>query len=161
MGFFANPSPFSDSAAGLEQLSIARVKSALDRVEINYTIDDDGDLGAGWELGVIYFLIRGNQNEIFHVQGFWRAQVEANQRSEADEFCNEWNSSRLWPRTLARVGADGLVRMETDLIMDYEDGLTDSQLDRHIMSAVSSMLGFFEALIQRFPEAWQQALGDN
>ena len=97
MGFFANPSPFSDSAAGLEQLSIARVKSALDRVEINYTIDDDGDLGAGWELGVIYFLIRGNQNEIFHVQGFWRAQVEANQRSEkifSDQLPFEWLALR-------------------------------------------------------------------
>src|SRR4051794_40507817 len=43
------------------------VKQLLDQMELKYVVDDDGDLAAPWEGFRVYFMFRGDNNELFAV----------------------------------------------------------------------------------------------
>lgn len=161
MGFFTKADSSAAEQGELLPLSTERIRASLERLGINSDLDDEGDLYAGWDLGVLYFLIRGDKQEILFIQGYWRAQLSPAELREAVDFANEWNCSKFWPRTLARPIGDESVRLETSHVIDYEHGLTDAQLDQHIMSALHPSMGFFEALNERFPAAWAQATSED
>ena len=156
MGFFTKDN-VPAASEGLTPLSMDRIKAALDRAGWNYDIDDDGDLGGGWEYGIFYFFINGRSDEFLCVRGYWRGRLEESDYVKALEACNSWNTESIWPKTYVVRDDEGGIRLHVEHNVDYEHGLTDAQLDQHLLCAVNTGMAFFEKINEMFPEAWEKA----
>lgn len=159
MGFFTKDAPAA--AGGLAPLSKDRIKAALERAEWSYSIDADGDIGGGWEYGSFYFFLNGENDELLCVRGFWRGALSDEEYLTALELVNTWNREKLWPKTYVARDNEGRVRLNTELNVDYEHGITDEQLSQHLLCAVNTSMSFFETLNEAFPEAWEAAKPEN
>lgn len=151
MGYFD-----SGVAASLPPLTSERVQSALSALDWNFRIDEDGDIGGGWEFGTFFFFLNGESDELLCVRGFWRGRLEPVDWLTALELCNEWNAEKIWPKAYAARDEEGYVRLNVEVNVDYEHGLTDEQLAQHLVCAVNTGMSFFEHLNARFPLIWEQ-----
>lgn len=155
MGFFNKE---NIGGGELAPLTNDRIIAALEELEWLYDIDDDGEIGAGWEEGFFYFLRRGSQEEILHIRGIWHPRLTSENLAEADAFCAEWNRSTLWPKAYTVSFDDGVVRVACENNVDYEHGVSHKQIMQQIACAVSTGCEFFSKLDEAFPEqraAWQ------
>ena len=151
MGFFNKGGLTSGS---LQPLSFDRIKATLDSIGWNWGVDDDGDIGGGWEDGSYFFLIRGEQQEVLYVRGLWRGRLGASEFDRVLRACNDWNSSHFWPKVYAvLIDDDQLVRVASELVVDYEHGLSDAQLEQHLRCMVGTSEDFFAELAEKFPDA--------
>ena len=157
MGFFTkNTTPQASAAAVLPPLSKDRVMQALDHAEWKYQIDDDGDIFAVWDMGHFYFFVGGQRDDLLWVRGYWRARLEEADHLKAVKLCNDWNRSKIWPKTYALAADAGFVHVSLEHNVDYAHGATDAQIFQHIICAVNTGLEFFESLNEAFPEAWEK-----
>lgn len=153
MGFFSKSSA-TPSFASLAPISVERVKADLDKKEVTYFLDDDGDLTSLWDHCAIYFLFGGEKNEILRIHARWHATLSQDRLAEAVQFCNNWNVQTLWPKTFAVANNDDRVVVLAELNVDYEHGVSDEQLGLNISCAMSTILQFFEKVTEEFPEEW-------
>lgn len=157
MAYFTKDStPALGGPESLEPLSKERVKAALDREGWTYGVDEDGDIGGGWEAASFYFFVTGENDELFCVRGAWRGQLEGSEFTRAIELCNEWNSQKLWPKTYARFDDEGAVRLHTEHNIDFEQGASDGQLSQQLLCAINTANGFYQGLNEIFPEVWEK-----
>lgn len=140
-------------AGGLQPLTLDRIRYTLDAQGWKWTIDEDGDIAGGWEDGVYFFFVRGEEGEILYARGQWRGQLDEADFPTALETCNEWNSSHFWPKAYAARLEDGGVGIVSELAVDYEHGLTDAQLQQHLRCLVGTSENFFTSLADTFPQA--------
>ena len=150
MGFFNKP---DTPAAALAPLSNERIKAALEAQSWRYHVDEDGEVNGGWEDGFFYFLTRGQQSEIFYVRGTWYGKLPEAAYAHAQQVCSDWNEETLWPKTYARRTDEGQVRVHVEHTVDYEYGLTDQQLQQHLVTVINTGSQFFGKLNETFPEA--------
>lgn len=157
MGFFTkDAAPAPGASGGLAPLSKDRVKAALEREGWSYNVDSDGDIGGGWEYGSFFFFLNGEQEELLCVRGFWRGRLDESDYVKALELCNTWNADRIWPKVYIGRDDEGRGRINAELNVDYEPGLTDEQLSQHLRCAVNTGMSFFELVNETFPEVWEQ-----
>ncbi|MCF2707266.1 YbjN domain-containing protein [Arcanobacterium haemolyticum] len=154
MGFFSKDAS-SPSANPLAPLSIDRVKEALDRDDVKYFLDDDGDVAAGWDNAVFFFMLGGQNNEYLRIQGRWHVELPAGRLNDAVEICNRWNTRSLWPKTYAVINDSNNLIVMAEHNVDYEHGVTDEQIQLNIRCALSTSMQFFEHLAEAFPEEWK------
>ena len=142
-------------AATLAPISMARIASALETLEINYGTDDDGDFIAGFDGNPMWFQVTGPTNEpiAFSANARWKATLPADEIDVALRLVNEWNSTQMFPRALCVEDEGGEVVFGADYTCDYEFGVTDLQLRNDITIAVTTAINLFESLEERFPEA--------
>ena len=74
------------------------VTQLLDQLQLKYAIDDEGDLLTAWEGFRIYFLFRGDQQELFAIRSFYDRRYAPEQKGELLELLDEWNRDTLWPK---------------------------------------------------------------
>lgn len=144
------------SGSTLPPLSRDRIEQSLDRLEFSHFIDDDGDVAGEWDLGFFYFLVRGEFSEIFIMQGVWRGALAESDYLMTQEICNAWNEQKLWPTAYVNRDDNGNVWLRVEHAVDYEHGLTDAQLDQHIIGALMGSLQLFEQAADAFPEVWER-----
>ena len=155
MGFFTkDATPSAQPNGALLPLAKDRIKHALEQAGWSYNVDSDGDIGGGWEYGSFYFFVNGNQDELLCVRGHWRGQLSDREYAQIVDTCNTWNREKLWPKTYAARDDEGVVRVFTEHNVDYEHGVSDEQLNQHIVCAVNTSMAFFEQVNETFPEAW-------
>ena len=88
------------------------VTQLLDQLQVKYAIDDEGDLVTAWEGFRIYFLFRGDQQELFAVRSFFDRQHDPEQKLELLELLDEWNRDTLWPKVYTYTHEeDGVMRV--------------------------------------------------
>lgn len=155
MGFFTKDAE-PGLGSRLTPLSPDRIKRTLEQESWSYSVDTDGDVSGTWEYGSFYFFVNGNNGELLCVRGFWLGTLDDSDYLRALEVCNEWNAEKLWPKTYVGRDDEGKVRLNTELNVDYEHGLTDDQLLQHLAGAVDTSMTFFEHLNETFPEAWEK-----
>lgn len=144
-------------APELPALSQDRIKRVLDQLGYHWFVDDDGDVAGIWDTGYFFFMVRGEEGEIFNLGGLWKGLLAETDYLMAQEICNAWNEERLWPKAFVnRSPSTGVVRLRVGHQVDYEHGLTDSQIAQHVRSAVGSGLVLFDQAIEAFPDAWLQ-----
>ncbi len=146
------------TAAGLNEpapLNRERVAASLTELEAQFGLDDEGDAIGRWDGHVFRFFCLGETREIFMVRSFWEPEPPMDLWSHVLEEINTWNSERLWPKAYARAFESRTI-VTTELTMNYQDGLTDRQLRRHLTTAIGTALEFYEHLQERFPdhESW-------
>jgi hypothetical protein len=148
MGFFTKPD--ATPADALAPLTKDRMKAVLDSREMNYGVDDDGDIGGYWDGHLFFFFQLGQSGEYLQTRGRWNRKVGADQLPAVAEAVNEWNATKLWPKVYVRVEDEGL-GVYGEHTVDYESGLTDEQLDQHLACGIMTTLQFFEQLDEAYP----------
>ncbi|MDR0415881.1 MAG: YbjN domain-containing protein [Propionibacteriaceae bacterium] len=147
MGFFDQT---SGDAATLAPLSRERIEAVFQKKEWRYQVDSDGDLGGIWDDNLFYFFTAGERKEILYIRGRWHHALSIDQRNEAREVIDSWHLDRLWPKGYTRVDDDGQVRIFAELVVDFENGVTDGQLTQTVMCGISTSIQLFEHLANHF-----------
>ena len=155
MGFFTKDVSGTPQQL-LEPLSRDRIKTVLDARGLNYGVDDDGDVGGYWDGHLFYFFVLGQSDEYLQVRSRWNRQVGAQEQAALQDAVNAWNADRLWPKAYVRV-EDGVPAVYAEHTVDYEHGVTDQQIDLHLMCAISTSLKLYEQLDEAYPAAAAQA----
>jgi len=150
MGFFTKPE--SGAAGALEPLTHERLTALMDAREMNYGVDDDGDIGGFWDGHLFYFFRLGEHQEMFQVRGRWNRVVGVDQLPEIAALVNQWNADKIWPKAYVKAEGDE-VGVYGEHSVDYEYGLTDDQIYQHISCALGTTLRLFEHLDEHYPEA--------
>ena len=113
-------------------LSNDLITSVLDDMELKYFTDNEGDIGAGWDEFVVYFLQLGEKQEILHMRGIVDRSFEETDVPRLYDFCNEWNRSKLWPKAYVHVKRDDdggtTVKVVGEVTTDLEHGGTFAQV---------------------------------
>ncbi len=149
MGFFTKPDAAA-SVPGPQPLSHQRVIDVLDAREMNYGVDDDGDIGGYWDGHLFYFFRLGGQQEYLQTRGRWNRKVGIDQYARVVDLVNTWNSEKLWPKGYVRA-EDDVVGVYAEHTVDYEHGATDEQIDLHLACGITTALSLFEHLDEQFP----------
>jgi hypothetical protein len=126
----------------------ARIAQALDRKGWKYTTDKDGDLAGIWDGNVFFFLLMGPKKEVVQVRGRWEHPLPLAARAELLIQLDEWHREKNWPKAYTQVDGDKVWVMAEHAI-DWEDGVTDAQLDRMLQNSIVTTLSLFEHLQSR------------
>lgn len=143
MGFFSRNEP---QEQGIPVLSQERLTQLFDQKKWHYYIDNEGDLGGNWDENQFFFLLRGKDSEILHIQGRWHNTVPLEKLEIVREFINRWHRDKLWPKCYHRINDDGRISVFTEVPIDHEHGATDEQLYQQVSCAIGTSAQFFTAL---------------
>ncbi|MCL2849694.1 MAG: YbjN domain-containing protein [Micrococcales bacterium] len=146
-----------DPDEGPAPLSNERLVQWLTDSSFSFFVDNDGDVGGLWRGRVFYFFLFGEHHEILQVRGHWHRQGAIERLMEVLEFCNSWNTERIWPKAYVRVRDDGHVHVAGEVAVDFEHGATDDQLSHTLHCGLATATMLFDALDQHYPDPVGQA----
>ena len=155
MGFFSRPD-VDAAASGLEPLSHQRIIERLEAKGFTYGVDDDGDIGGRWDDHAFYFFLLGRDSEYLQVRGRWAREVGPSEIDKLTAEVNAWNLDKLWPKVYVRAEGER-IGVYSEHTVDYEHGVSDSQLELHMACGISTALQFFAHLDSLYPEAVAEA----
>lgn len=151
MGYFES---VQSAAQLLKPLTDERMLQALDRLEVDYELGDDGAAVFHFERGYFYYTLSSNASrDLLSVRGSYRGTFPLEALPAINEFTNAWNQQNLFPKVFPyRVEEEGqgFVVLPVELSMVYAGGVTDAQLDEHLRAALQTSLDYFEAVASSF-----------
>ncbi|MSS85020.1 YbjN domain-containing protein [Actinomycetaceae bacterium WB03_NA08] len=127
-------------------LSQERLITVFKENDWRYFIDDEDDFGALWDGSTFFFLLRGDEQEILHIQSLWNREIDPERLDDVRIFIEEWHRTHFWPKCFYRIREDGKVRVFTENNIDWEHGVTDKQLQQQVTCAVASSRSFYDGL---------------
>jgi hypothetical protein len=133
-------------------LSSTRLVRWLDDNSLRHFVDDEGDVGRVWGGRLFYFFLFGHHQEILQVRGHWQREAAIERLGEILEFCNQWNTDRVWPKAYVRVSDLGRVHVVAEVAIDFEHGATDDQLGQTLRCGLSTGSMLFDALDEQYPD---------
>ncbi|MCL2454358.1 MAG: YbjN domain-containing protein [Micrococcales bacterium] len=133
-------------------LSSARLARWLSDGSYSYFVDDEGDVGGLWNGRLFYFFLFGQHQEILQVRGQWQREGAIERLPDILDYCNEWNTERIWPKAYVRVRDNGRVHVVGELAVDFEHGATDAQLSQTLRCGISTGSMLFDALDELYPD---------
>ena len=151
----AGATQVDDGSLAPAALSTARLLDWITEYGYSYFIDSDGDVGGLWHSRLFYFLLFGPDREILQVRGQWNREITIERVEEVLEFCNEWNTDRIWPKAYFRVRDNGMIQVYGEVAVDFEHGATDDQLDQVLACGLSTGAMLFDALDEMYPDPAQ------
>ena len=92
------------------------------------------------------------QTEILQVRGQWNREITIERIEEVLDFCNDWNTDRIWPKAYFRVRDNGMIQVYAEVSVDLEHGATDEQLDRLLACGLSTSAMLFDTLDGLYPD---------
>lgn len=144
----ASPAP---TAADVPQpLTTQRVGDELARRGYRFRVDDDGDVTGTWDGNRFWFLLLGEQAEIFQVRGRWASALPPASRLAVLQAVNDWNRERIWPKVYTREERAGLA-LYTEVSVDFEQGATDDQLAQTVSCGLVTGSQFFATVATLAP----------
>lgn len=129
-------------------ISAERLVGLFDQRGWKYFVDNEGDLGGYWDDNRFYFLVRGSDHEILHVQGLWHLSLRFERLEEVRSFIEQWHRDHLWPKCYHRITDEGRIRVFTENTVDWEHGATDEQLLQQISCALGTSAQFFDTMAE-------------
>ena len=147
----------SDTSHAPGPLTMARIVDWIGDYGYSYFVDSDGDIGGLWHSRLFYFLLFGGDREILQVRGQWNREITIDRIEEVLEFCNEWNTDRIWPKVYFRVRDNGMIQVYGEVSVDFEHGANDEQLDQVLTCGLSTGAMLFDALDALYPDPAQVA----
>lgn len=125
------------------------VKQLLDQMELKYVVDDDGDLAAPWEGFRVYFMFRGDNQELYAVRTFYDRAYSIDSKTEMLEVVDEWNRDTLWPKVYTHTHDDGVVRLIGESQMVVTGGVNLEHFVSSTASWVQASIAFDQWLTER------------
>ncbi|MGV3246871.1 YbjN domain-containing protein [Rothia sp. 11254D007CT] len=151
MGYFDS---VQSAAQLLTPITNERMLQALDRLEVDYELGDDGTAVFHFERGYFYYtLSNAPARDLLSVRGSYRGTFPLEALPALNEFTNAWNQQNLFPKVFPyRVEEDGqgFVVLPVELSMVYAGGATDAQIDEHLRAALQTSLEYFETVASTF-----------
>jgi predicted glycosyltransferase involved in capsule biosynthesis len=89
---------------------------------LRYFTDDEGDLGAYWEGYRVYFMLLGEEKEIYWVRAYYHRRFPPDRKDELVDAVNDWNRTRYWPKLFTRSHDDHLT-VAAEALLDCEVGI--------------------------------------
>ncbi len=143
MGFFSGRRP-ADSETPL--VTRDRLLDLFEQNQWKYFVDNEGDLGGNWDDDQFYFLLRGSDSEILHIQSMWHMTPRIDFLEDVRTFIEQWHREHLWPKCYHRISDEGRIRVFCENTVDYEKGASDAQLLQQIRCALGTASGFYDEL---------------
>jgi len=111
------------------------IKQLLDKMELKYVVDEEGDLAAPWETFRTYFMFRGEEDQqVLSVRTFYDRRYEIGDKPRLLETIDHWNRTTLWPKVYSHTGDGGDVTLIGESQMLIGTGV---DMDHFIQEAVS------------------------
>ncbi|HWB37058.1 MAG TPA: YbjN domain-containing protein [Rugosimonospora sp.] len=115
-------------------VTIERVRAALDRLEIRYLTDGDGNLLAMWERHAVLFALEGPDDQILVMRARPHGTVPQDWTDRGYRVLNEWNHSRRFCKAYLgdpteRGSLPIYAEMQVPLIAGVHDALLVELLD--------------------------------
>lgn len=151
-------SKYSGSATEESPFGLDRYPTALNALEVNFGTDDDGDHLADWDGLRLWFVARGNDQEMLVIQGHLDERPPEGDRAEVLAALNEWNREKFFPKAYVHEPHEGFLPISTDVTVDLETGATDAMVKQQVMLAISTNLQLVDFLQEKFPnrDAWRK-----
>ncbi|RRD47998.1 YbjN domain-containing protein [Tessaracoccus sp. OH4464_COT-324] len=145
-------SSFTSSTPLLQPVTYESVQAALTEMNVNFGIDEDGDIVAAFEGNPCWVRILSNESDVkaLMMLGRWQHTLSGEQYDSALEVVNEWNATRFFPRTSCVRTPEGMVVIGADYVRDVALGLTKEQLLSDLSVAITTCGAFFEHLDEHF-----------
>ena len=86
------------------------------------------------------------------MRGRWAREVGPSEIDALTAEVNAWNLDKLWPKVYVRAEGDR-IGVYSEHTVDYEHGVSDSQLELHMACGISTALQFFAHLDSLYPQA--------
>ncbi|NIH81763.1 type III secretion system chaperone family protein [Amycolatopsis viridis] len=103
----------------------ALVEKLLNNLELEYVLDEDGDLGVPFEHFRMYFMLRGpDEGHSFAVRTFYDRRHAIEAKPHLLELVDDWNRRSLWPKVYSYTGDDGAVTLVGEAVMLIGAGVT-------------------------------------
>lgn len=145
MGLFSTRSapPASDVPTPISRDRLVRL---FEEQGWKYYIDNEGDLGGNWDDNQFYFMLRGADSEILHIQSMWHTTLDIEHLEEVRLFIDTWHRDRLWPKCYHRISDEGRIRVFAKHTVDMEHGATDAQLLQQVRCALGTATQFYDEI---------------
>jgi len=132
-----------DPDGGTEILpSVALVQQILDEFGLKHSVDDDGDLTVRWEKCSVFFFFYGERHEVLQARLYLNRRFSVDNRGTLALIVDEWNRTKLFPKTYTVLPDDGMVGICAEQCYDFEAGVTRAQLKYAIGMWVDTLLRF-------------------
>ena len=158
MGLFSSDRQ-ANQTNPLAPLTRDRVATRLGAKDYRFGRDADGDPFGNWEGHPFMFISYGKALEILQVRGRWGRELPAELADEVTLRANAWNADKLWPKVYVRVTGRSIA-VFGELTVDYEHGVSDEQIDQHIVCGITTTFEFFAELDAAYPAAVAAAQSD-
>jgi hypothetical protein len=116
------PTPTFVPAAPVIKPSKELIDQVLTELQVNHFTDEEGDIGAPWDGFRVYFMLRGEKQEIFTVRTFLDREFEESERPMLLDLLDEWHRQYFWPKAYTHVH-EGKVRIIGESQLDCEPGI--------------------------------------
>jgi hypothetical protein len=124
--------------------SPALVQQLLDEFGLRHQIDDDGDIVVRWERCNVYFFFYGEQHEVLQARLYMNRRFPVESRATLALMLDEWNRSKLFPKTYTVLPDDGMVGICAEQCQDFEAGVTRDQLQYSLGMWIDTLMRFAE-----------------
>ncbi|WP_327171372.1 protein kinase [Streptomyces sp. NBC_01336] len=126
------------------------VRRLLDDMEVNYTVDEEGDLTAPWAEFRTYFMFRGEDDQqVFSVRTFYDRPHRIDDKPQLLETIAEWNRRTLWPKVYSQTFDDGSVRLVGETQMLVSTGVSLEHFVSSTVSWIRAAVEFDDWLVER------------
>jgi hypothetical protein len=122
--------------------SVPLVEQILDEFGLKHAIDDDGDLAVRWEKCSVFFFFYGERSEVMQARLYLNRRFAVEMRGSLTLLLDEWNRTKLFPKTYTVLPDDGMVGICAEQCFDFEAGATRAQLKYTIGVWVDTLLRF-------------------
>jgi len=124
----------SATTGAIGPVTKARVSEVLDRLEVRYIKDGDGDMLAMWERHAVIFALEGPKDEILVIRARPHATVPSDWAERAYVVINEWNHTRRFCKAYVGDPTDSgnlpiYAEVQVPLIAGVHDELLFEMLD--------------------------------
>lgn len=128
-------------------VSTDRLKSSLERLEVRYLADADGNFLAMWERHAVLVTLEGPADEILVIRTRPHATVPPDWGDRAYRVVNEWNHSRRFCKAYVGDPTErGQLPIYAEVQVPLVSGVHDTLLDELLDCGVSVSMGFVDYL---------------
>jgi Putative bacterial sensory transduction regulator len=125
----------------------ARLRAALDRLDVRYLTDGEGSVLAMWERHAVMIALEGPEDEILMMRTRPHATVPRDWADRAYRVVNEWNHSRRFCKAYVGDPTDrGQLPIYAEVQVPLEAGVHEALLVELLDTGVSVSQGFVEWL---------------
>jgi hypothetical protein len=144
------PTRSRDDDPGADQVlpvTMARLRAALDRMEVRYLTDGDGSVLAMWERHAVLIALEGPKDEILMMRTRPHATVPRDWSERAYQVVNEWNHTRRFCKAYVGDVTDrGQLPIYAEVQVPLVSGVHETLLVELLDCGVSVSQGFVEWL---------------
>lgn len=124
------------------------IKEILDELDLEHTLDAEGDLAISTAELTIFFLF-GSEGDLFTVRTFYDRHYSVDEKPMLLTALNEWNADTMWPKVYAFTPDSGVIRVIGDSQLYIGAGVTREHLSTVVAHWVRFAIRFHRWLTDR------------